>query len=363
MNLSFSPQEEAFRKEVRAFFRIDYPASVVKKVRRGDYIDRADQRLAQQALHARGWLSYAWPVPFGPGWTPIQRYIFEEEGELAGMAPLSPTSLFYIGPIICAFGTTQQQREWLPAILESRHFWAQGYSEPGAGSDLASLSMTAVRDGDQYVLNGTKTWASYADYADWIFCLVRTSKEARKQDGLSLICADLRTPGISVHPIPAMGAHHRLNSVNFAQARVPATGLIGEEGRGWFYANALLQNERLSYAHIGRKKADLAELRMAADKADDGFRRRLSAAEIDLAMLEMSVLRTLAGEMTPQAVSALKVRFTETAQVITELRRLSADNQVAGDAARAYLYERASTIYGGTSEIQKTIIWRHLSSM
>ncbi|GLT00973.1 acyl-CoA dehydrogenase [Sphingobium jiangsuense] len=367
MNLDFTPAEEAFRREVRAFFRNDYPAAVVEKMRRGDPITRADQEQAQRALHARGWLAYAWPAPFGPGWTAMQRHIFEEEGELAGMAPLSPTSLFYIGPILCRFGTEEQQREWLPAILESRTFWAQGYSEPEAGSDLASLRMTAVREGDHYVLDGTKLWTSYADYADWIFCLVRTSREARKQDGLSLICCDLRTPGISVQPIPTMGGEAHLNRVTFDKARVPASGLIGEEGKGWFYANALLQNERLSYAHIGRKKADLAELRRAGS-GDDAFAARLAATEIDLAMLEMSVLRALAGEMTPQAVSALKIRFTEAAQAVTELQRLHAASfaadasGVSGKAARAYLSERAGTIYGGTSEIQKTIIWRHLAS-
>ena len=371
MNLVFSAEEEAFRQEVRAFFRTDYPASVVEKVRRGDYITRADQELAQRALNGRGWLGYAWPAPHGPGWTATQRYIFEEEGEMAGMAPLSPTSLFYIGPILCAFGTAQQQSEWLPDILESRTFWAQGYSEPEAGSDLASLRMTAVRDGDHYVLDGTKIWTSYAHYADWIFCLVRTSKEPRKQDGMSLICADLRTPGITVHPIETMEGEVHLNRVTFDGARVPASGLIGEEGKGWFYANALLQNERLSYAHIGRKKADLGELRAAALQGvagrDTGFMGRLAAAEIDLAMLELSVLRALAGDMTPQAVSILKIRFTEAAQAITELQRLfaaafdPAATGISGKAAHHYLFERAGTIYGGTSEIQKTIIWRALS--
>lgn len=365
MKLDFTPEEEAFRREVRAFFHNDYPSGVVEKVRRGAYITRADQELAQRALHARGWLSYAWPPPFGPGWTATQRHIFEEEGELTGMAPLSPTSLFYIGPIICKFGTPQQQREWLPDILESRTFWAQGYSEPEAGSDLASLRMSAVRDGNRFILDGTKIWTSYAHYADWIFCLVRTSVEPRKQDGLSLICCDLRTPGITVHPIPTMDGEIHLNRVTFDQASIPASGLIGEEGKGWFYANALLQNERLSYAHIGRKKADLTELRRAG--GDDAFMMRLAAAEIDLAVLDMSVLRALAGQMTPQAVSALKIRFTEAAQRITELQRLHAAsfpsnaNAVSGKAAKAYLFERAGTIYGGTSEIQKTIIWRHMS--
>ena len=371
MEIGFSAVEDEFRQEVRAFFRADYPASVVQKVRRGETITRADQELAQRAINARGWLSYAWPAPHGPGWTAVQRTIFEEEGELAGMAPLSPTSLFYIGPILCAFGTAEQQQTWLPDILESRSFWAQGYSEPDSGSDLASLTMTATRDGDHYVLDGTKIWTSSAHYADWIFVLARTSKEPRKQDGISLICADLRTPGISVHSIPTMDGEVELNRVVFDHARVPVNGLIGEEGNGWFYANALLQNERLSYAHIGRKKADLAELRAAAEAGeaaqDAAFMRRLALAEVDLAMLQMSVLRALAGDVAPQAVSTLKIRFTEAAQGISELQRLYAAAfgqsraAVSGKPARTYLFERAGTIYGGTSEIQKMIIWRGLA--
>jgi alkylation response protein AidB-like acyl-CoA dehydrogenase len=374
MDLSFSTAEEAFRQEVRAFFATDYPASVVEKVRRGDTIDRAAQELAQRALNARGWLGYAWPAPFGPGWTATQRYIFEEEGERAGMAPLSPTSLFYIGPILCAFGSPEQQRDWLPDILESRTFWAQGYSEPEAGSDLASLRMTAVRDGDDYILDGTKIWTSYAHYADWIFCLVRTSKEARKQDGMSLICCDLCTPGITIHPIVTMDGEVHLNRISFDQVRVPASGLIGEEGKGWHYATVLLQNERLSYAHMGRKKADLAELRERALGGEAGkdlaFMARINRAEIELRILEISVFRALSGEITAAAVSALKIRFTELAQMISELQRLYAvtwhasarSDGVAGKSAASYLFERAATIYGGATEIQKTIMWRQIGA-
>lgn len=373
MNLEFDQPDEAFRSRAREFFRTEYPRSVIEKVRRGEYITRTDQELAQRALNACGWLAWTWPAEHGgTGWTHAQRYIFEEEGELAGMAPLSPTGLYYIGPIICMFGTPEQQRKWLPDILNSRTFWAQGYSEPAAGSDLASVAMTAVRDGDHYILDGTKIWTSYAHYADWIFCLVRTSKTTRKQDGLSLICADLRTPGIEIHPIISMDGAHHLNRVTFDGVRVPADGLIGQEGNGWHYATVLLQNERLSYAHMGRKKADLAALRTAAvnsGAADDlAFMRRLARAEIGLLMLENSVLRVLHGDITVQAVSALKIGLTETAQTITELERLHAAayypdgglNGVSGKAATQYLAERAGTIYGGATEIQKTIIWRQL---
>lgn len=370
MRLGFSAAEEAFRHEVRAFFRDEYPASVIDKVRRGEMITRDDHVLAQRALHARGWLAATWPAEHGgPGWTAAQRHIFAEEGEMAGMADLSPMGLLYIGPIICAFGTPEQQRRWLPDILESRSFWAQGYSEPEAGSDLASLRMTATRDGDHYILDGTKIWTSYAQYADWIFCLVRTSAAARKQDGLSLICADMRTPGITVHPIISIDGEHHLNRVSFDQVRVPADGLIGEEGKGWHYATVLLQNERLSYAHIGRKKADLAILRSICQEnacEDAAFMARLARAEIDLQILEVSVLRALGGELSPAGVSALKIGCTEAAQNITELQRLYAASRgtrrggIAGKPANAYLFERASTIYGGSTEIQKTIIWRNL---
>lgn len=376
MTPDFSPAEEAFRQEVRAFFRTDYPRAVIARAQRGEVITRADQEEAQRALQARGWLAAAWPAEHGgPGWSARERYIFEEEGERAGMAPLCPTGLHYIGPILCAFGSPEQQRAWLPDILESRTFWAQGYSEPEAGSDLAGLAMTAVRDGDDYILNGTKIWTSYAHFADWIFCLVRTSKEARRQDGLSLICADLRSPGIAIHPIISMDGAHHLNRVTFDRVRVPASGRIGEEGRGWHYATLLLRNERLSYAHMGRKKADLAALRAAAQTggaaSDPAFMHRLSVAEIELRILEMSVLRAL-GEDTPEpVVSALKIRFTRMAQTITELQRLYAASHdpasgggggISGPVAALYLAERAGTIYGGSTEIQKTLIWRHLAS-
>ena len=393
MNLELTEDERAFRLEARRFFDEAYPKDVLAKLRRGQTLTRADHVASQVALQSRGWLGVSWPAEFGgPGWTPVQRYLFDAELERAGAPNLIPMAIIYIGPIICAFGTPEQQARWLPDILESRVLWAQGYSEPEAGSDLASLRLSAVRDGDDYILNGAKLWTSGAHWADWIFCLARTSTEARKQDGISLICADLRSPGISIHPIISIDGRHELNRVEFDDVRVPADNRIGEEGRAWGYANVLLRNERLSYAHIARKQVDLARARALAAKtpasgggwmADDpAFQRRLAEVEIEVETLEISVLRALVGGAEPATVAVLKVLCTECAQHVTDLiMSLSGRNlgprldrgapdwvsaaplvpEFAAPAAQSYLFERAQTIYGGATEVQKNIAWRTLS--
>lgn len=392
MDLALSPAEQAFAADIRRFFEEEYPQDVLALLRDGRKLSRDDHVRSQQALNVKGWLGVGWPAEHGgPGWSPVERYLFEQELELAGAPSIIPMAVIYIGPIICAFGTPEQQSRWLPDILNSKAMWAQGYSEPESGSDLASLRMSAVREGDDYVLNGTKIWTSGAHWADWIFCLVRTEKCARKQDGISMICADMRTPGITVHPIISIDGSHELNRVEFDNVRVPAANMIGEPGKGWHYANVLLAAERVSYAHIGRKRADLAELRrvaatmpgsIAATMADEPlFARRLALAEIRLNAVELSVLRVLCGDAAPAAVSALKIACTELAQEITELwvelagrdRAVVADRTRAGWQAAApeiaafavprtasYLFERAQTIYGGATEIQKTIVWRAL---
>lgn len=391
--MALTDAQRAFQAEVRTFFEADYPRDILAKMHAGQRLTRDDQVRAQQALNARGWFGVGWPAEHGgPGWTPIERYLFDAELERAGAPNIIPMAVLYIGPIICAFGTPEQQATWLPDILESRAMWAQGYSEPEAGSDLASLRFAAVRDGDDYVLNGTKIWTSGGHWADWIFCLARTSQEARKQDGISLICADMTTPGITVHPIVTLDGGHELNRVEFVDVRVPARNRIGEEGRGWHYANVLLQGERLSYAHIARKRMDLAEIRALAGTtpADDGgvliadplFRRRLAECDIEVDALEISVLRALTGEPQPATISALKIMATECAQHITELHldlvgrdRAPLLDRDSGDWAQAaplvpahaavavqqYLFTRAQTIYGGATEVQKTIIWRSLA--
>lgn len=395
MNLSFDPADQEFREAVRSYFTRDYPADILAKARNGEPLAREDHVRSQQALNAKGWFGVGWPTEHGgPDWTPIRRYIFESELERAGAPSLIPMAVIYIGPIICAFGTERQKAAWLPDILESRALWAQGYSEPEAGSDLASLSMRAVRDGDDYVLDGEKIWTSSAHWADWIFCLVRTSVEPRRQDGLSMICVDMRSPGVGVHPIIGIDGSHELNRVSFDRVRAPVANRIGEEGRAWIYANVLLKAERLSYAHVGRKKADLARIRALASETswvggrrrseDPLFMARLARLEIEAEVLEVSVLRALSGEVEPVAVSALKISATELAQKITALEILLAGRDqmacpprqdpdwreaspgvlgFAPPASAAYLFERAQTIYGGATEVQKNIIWRSLSQM
>jgi hypothetical protein len=315
----------------------------------------------------------------------------------AGVPHLLPMAILYVAPVIYTFGTKDQQRRWLPDILESRTMWAQGYSEPEAGSDLGSLRFQAVRDGDHYILNGTKTWTSYAQWAEWIFCLARTSKEPRKQEGISFICADMSSAGITVRPIISLDGVHHLNRVDFDNVRAPVANRIGEEGKGWQYANYLLHNERLSYAHVSRKKEDLKELRRRANEMpSDGngsmledamFARRIAACSAQVAVLEVSVLRILtarAGATSAAEVSGLKIFATETAQKITELYLELAGRGVAAGADRhlqgwhelmpgvasfaapwtgSYLFERAQSIYGGANEIHKNIIWTTISGL
>jgi alkylation response protein AidB-like acyl-CoA dehydrogenase len=392
MHLELSDAELAFQAEVRRFFEADYPQDILAKMRRGQLLERDDHVRSQKALQSRGWLGVGWPAEFGgPGWTPVQRYLFDAELERAGAPNLIPMAVIYIGPIICAFGTSDQQARWLPDILESRALWAQGYSEPEAGSDLASLRFSAVRDGDDYILRGTKVWTSGAHWADWIFCLARTSSESRKQDGISLICADLRTPGISVHSIVSIDGRRELNRVEFDEVRVPVANRIGEEGRAWHYANVLLKNERLSYAHIARKKVDLARIRDLAELEpagggkrmidDPAFERKLAEVAIEVDTLEISVLRALVEGAEPAVVAALKVMCTECAQHVTALfltlagrnrgpmlDRGSPDWAAAAPlipefaplSVQSFLFERAQTIYGGATEVQKNIAWRSL---
>ena len=393
--LKLTAEETAFQGEVRAFFARDYPAHVIAKNRAGQRLTKQDHIDAQRALHARGWLGVGWPREVGgTGWTPTERYIFDQELELAHAAAIIPMAVIYIGPINAAFGSDQQKAEWLPAILESRSFWAQGYSEPEAGSDLASLRFSAVRDGDDYILNGTKIWTSGAQWADWIFCLARTSREERKQQGISLICAPLDLAGISVHPIRLIDGSDELNRIEFDNVRVPVTNRIGDEGQAWHYANVLLKNERLSYAHIGAKKRDLAKLleeaaRLPANGGgmidrDPSFRLAHARVEARLAAIEASILRALRDEISMATAAALKIACTECAQAITELGidlagrgrlpMLDRDRADWADAAPAtssfgpaavqsYLFERAQTIYGGSTEVQKNIIWRSLAGM
>jgi alkylation response protein AidB-like acyl-CoA dehydrogenase len=395
MNLTFTHDEEAFRGQVRDFFGNEYPRDILGKMRNGDILDRADHIRSQRALQSRGWLAIGWPQTHGgAGWDAARRYVFEEEMDREGAPHLLPMAILYVAPVIYTFGNAEQQRRWLPDILESRSLWAQGYSEPEAGSDLSSLRFRAERDGDHYILNGTKIWTSYAQWADWIFCLTRTSKEERKQDGISFICAEMSSPGITLHPIISIDGVHHLNRIEFDNVRVPVSNRIGEEGHGWRYAMFLLQAERISYAHVARKRQDLKRLRLLASESpsDDGrsmledqpFVHKIAACDVQVDVLEISVLRVLTANAaaSPAEASSLKIFATETAQRITELyvelagrgampwpdRHLADWHAIApgvpGFAApwtASYLFERAQTIYGGATEIQKNIIWKMLS--
>lgn len=385
-----SPQLAALRAQVRRFFETEYPQDLLQKLRSGCVIERQDHIRSQKALQARGWFASRWPAEHGgPGWSALERFVFEDELDRAGALNVLSPGVIYVGPVIYTFGSEDQKRRWLPDILESRTLWAQGYSEPEAGSDLASLSLEAQRDGDHYVLNGVKVWTSYARWADWIFCLARTSKEIRRQDGISFICADLSSAGVTVEPIITMDGGDSLNRVIFENVHVPVANRIGEEGGGWRYANFLLSNERLSYARVSRKKAQLRQLRELARSMDalagSAFAQRLAACEVAASVFEVNVMRALtSGQAAPPAqVSGLKIQATELAQKITELfvelagrAALPAPsrkdlhwadgvplNPSFGPAwASSYLFERCQSIYGGANEVQKNIIWRTLGA-
>ncbi|MEQ1551005.1 acyl-CoA dehydrogenase family protein [Sphingorhabdus sp.] len=376
------------REEVSNFFATDYPQSVREKIASGQRLKKSDQILSQQALNAKGWLGVGWPKEDGgTGWSAVERYIFDQELDLAGAAPIIPMSVIYIGPILCAFGTEEQKARWLTGILESRDFWAQGYTEPESGSDLASLRLSAVRDGDDYVINGAKIWTSGAHWANWIFCLARTSKEARKQDGISMICVPMDLPGVTVHPIPLIDGSAELNRVEFDNVRVSAEFRIGDEGKGWHYANVLLKNERLSYAHIGAKRRDierlrarLAQWRECGEKA--ALVHKLAGIEAKLDVIESAILRVLGTDMEMATAAFLKIACTECAQAISALAvdiagpgRAPMPDHAQADwakvaplvppacaiAPQSYFFERAQTIYGGSTEIQKNILWRAIS--
>ena len=393
MELGFSKDDERFRMQVREFFENEYPKDLLARIHGGQRLTKDDHVQSQKALQSRGWFAANWPAEFGgPGWNAVQRYIFEEEMDRVGALSVIPMGVIYVAPVIYTFGTPEQQRRWLPDILSSTSFWCQGYSEPEAGSDLTSLRMRADRDGDHYVVSGSKIWTSLAQWADWIFCLVRTDAKASRHEGISFLCIDMKSPGVSVRPIISMDGTHHLNQVFFDDVRVPANNLIGAEGKGWTYAQFLLKNERLSYAHVGRKKEDLKRIRRLAQQTSKGlgmlgddplFMARLAHCEIAVATFEITVLRALcAGDAVEiTSAAAIKILATEIAQQITELalelagpqmqpwsdREGAQWNAAFGDLpvhgpvfAANYLFERAQTIYGGTTEVQNNIIAKAL---
>src|SRR5271170_6335631 len=252
MDLEFTAEERAFREEVRAFLKEHMPREIRDKVLAGREVGRADYLEWQRRLYQRGWGGVSWPVQFGgTGWNAVQQFIFEEESALAGAPRLIPFGLKMVAPVLMAFGSAEQQQRFLPKIRSAEAWWCQGYSEPGAGSDLASLRTRAVREGDHYVVNGQKTWNTLGQFADWIFCLVRTDPNAKQQSGITFLLIDMKSPGVTVRPIALLDGGHEVNEIWFENVRVPVENRIGEENRGWTYAKFLLGHERTNIAGIG----------------------------------------------------------------------------------------------------------------
>lgn len=385
MDTSFAPEDIAFRDEVRAFFDEHYTDEL--RARMEDSVAYREAIIDwQRILNNKGWVAPGWPVDQGgTGWTPTQNFIYETERAARGIRDVIPFGLKMVAPVIYTFGNDEQKARFLPRILNSDDWWCQGYSEPGAGSDLAALKTKAVLDGDDYVVNGAKIWTTYAQYADWIFCLVRTSSEGKRQHGISFLLIDMQSEGIEVNKIETIDNHHSLNEVVFKDVRVPVANLIGEQDKGWTYAKALLAHERTSIAGVADSKRALGEVRRFAEQEVNGgkaliddplFQKRLSDIEIELMALEFTDLRVLASVASGGAPGAesslLKIKGTEIQQQIQELRMSIAaqfqgvlptdlDSNVIGHdfgskARQQYMYGRAATIYGGSNEIQKNII-------
>jgi pimeloyl-CoA dehydrogenase large subunit len=391
MDLGFTPEEIAFRDAARAFFRSAIPEPIRRKGLAGEPPDRDDIITAQRILNARGWAVPHWPREWGgQDWSPVQLYLFQDELQQAGVpAPLGFNTAM-LGPVIARFGSEEQKRRFLPRAANLDDWWCQGFSEPGAGSDLASLRTSAERRGDFWVINGQKTWTTLAQHANWIFLLARTDPAAKPQQGISFLLADMATPGITVRPIQTIDGGHEVNEVFFDEVVVPAGNLVGEENKGWDYAKFLLGNERTNIARVGISKArlrrirELAALEYAGDRPildDPAFRRRLAAVEIELKALEITQLRAVVearhradGRPDP-ASSILKLKGSELQQECTELLmevagpwvlpyrpggegRNAAETgpEFAAHAAPAYFNMRKVSIYGGSNEIQRNII-------
>ncbi|VWX60408.1 acyl-CoA dehydrogenase family protein [Sphingorhabdus sp. 109] len=391
MNLEFTEEEKAFRAEVRDFIDNNYPKDIGTRGVQ-DEMSREDMLAWHKILGKKGWSVPAWPTEYGgTGWTPTQRYIWGEENARKNTVMPLPFGVSMVGPVIYTFGNEEQKAEHLPGIRSGDVWWCQGYSEPGAGSDLASLKTTAVRDGDDYIINGQKTWTTLAQHADWGFFLCRTDSDAPKpQMGISFILVDMNTPGIEVRPIKLIDGGYEVNEVWLTDVRVPATNLIGEENKGWTYAKFLLAHERSGIAGVARSKRGVEQLKeiAAAELLDGkpliedmGFAQKISQLEIDLSALEITELRTLAGEQAgkgpgPES-SLLKVKGTEIQQRLTELtleavghygtpdfRSFPDDGSndfpigpdYAHHAAPTYFNMRKTSIYGGSNEIQRNII-------
>lgn len=392
MDIAFTKQEQAFREEVRQFLCDRVSRETRRSLIEGRGLSRDEMVAWTRTLHKKGWAVPDWPTEYGgTGWTPAQLYIFGEELQMYPVKGLPEFGTSLVGPVIYTFGTDAQKKYYLPRIANADDWWCQGFSEPGAGSDLASLKTRAVQDGDHYIVNGQKLWTTLAQYADWIFCLVRTNPDVKKQLGISFLLIDMKSPGVTVRPIQLIDGSYEVNEVFFDNVRVPAENLVGEENKGWDYAKFLLGNERFSIATIGSSKERVRRIKTLAGLSRVGgeplidqiaFREKVAALEIRLKALEMTQLRVVASASKQRSVTqdpasaTLKIKASEIQQTTAQLLMdvvgpyaqpyLSDDDQThntppigpdwAAAIAPAYFNVRKVSIYGGSDEIQKNII-------
>ena len=396
MDLAFTPEELKFRDEIRAWVKEHLPQDIASKVHKAQRLTRDDMQRWARILGKQGWLGYGWPKQFGgPGWTAVQKHLFEEECAMAGAPRIVPFGPVMVAPVIMAYGNAEQQKRFLPGIGSGEVWWSQGYSEPGSGSDLASLRTKAERQGDKYIVNGQKTWTTLGQYGEWMFNLVRTSSEGKPQTGISFLLIDMKSPGVSVRPIKLLDGDCEVNDVFFDNVEVPAENLIGEENKGWTYAKHLLSHERTNIADVNRAKRELERLKRIARAEgvydDLRFRDQIALLEVDIVALEMLVLRVLSAEKSGRnaldIAGLLKIKGSEIQQRYTEMMMLAADpyslpyiheamdagwqgDQAAaaglqgfpgGDVANAtlaptYFNYRKTTIYGGSNEVQRNIV-------
>jgi acyl-CoA dehydrogenase len=384
VDLEFSAEELAFQQEVRSFLDENFPAHIKEATARTPtvFVDAGPAMEWQKILVEKGWAVPSWPAEWGgTGWTPMQKYIFSMECARAGTPAYNPLSLALLAPVLFGFGSEEQKQEYLPKMLSGEHYWCQGFSEPGSGSDLASLKLKAVLDGDHYVVNGSKLWQTHAQFANWIFCLVRTDTSGRPQQGISFLLIDMSTPGVSVEPIITMGMDHEVNQVFFDDVKVPVANRVGEEGDGWSCAKYLLEFERGggSSAHIRRAELDhlkeiIADIQSRNPEFNDDlhYSKTIARIEIDLKALEMTELRILSalaeGKMPGAESSILKLITVNIEQRTHELavdaigyhglpfKQDDIGPEYASTVVPTYLNSRAASIFGGSAEIQRNII-------
>ncbi|MBU6465905.1 MAG: acyl-CoA dehydrogenase family protein [Burkholderiales bacterium] len=394
MDLAFTPEEQSFREEVRTWVQANLPKDIAHKVHHALRLTRSDMQGWAKILGKKGWLGFGWPKEFGgPGWTAVQKHLLEEECALAGAPRIVPFGPVMVAPVIMAFGNTEQQKRFLPGIASGEVWWSQGYSEPGSGSDLASVKTRAERVGNKYIVNGQKTWTTLGQYGDWMFNLVRTSTEGKPQTGISFLLLDMKSPGVTVRPIKLLDGECEVNEVFFDNVEVPAENLIGEENKGWTYAKHLLSHERTNIADVNRSKRELERLKRIAkregvwDPAEGGadaqrFRDQIALLEVDIVALEMLVLRVLSAEKSGKnsldIAGLLKIKGSEIQQRYSELMMLAAGpfalpfieeamqagwqgDFPGGEVANAplastYFNLRKTTIYGGSNEVQRNIV-------